>query len=203
MCSSDLLMEIHLGITTNGTVLDRHWDRLEKIEKLSLGFSTDAVSPDVYEKIRLKGNWSQVDANIRRFREMTRTRRNWAMVLSAVVQRRNLGRLAEMARYCVELDVVCYFSAMVGAHAVEENPFLNPALLQESPNWEEDLIAAVELCESAGTAAAAQTAATLRPVLAQLQRLAKNPGLVVLPAASVGPRRTRGQFFTDLKRQLE
>lgn len=169
------LHKIRLTITTNGTVLDRFWPKLEKIDKLSLCFSCDAVRPDLYAAIRVKGQWADVDRNMRRMRAAVRVRPQWSMNMAAVIQRRNLGHLRDIVAYCNALDITCLFSQMFGDHAMSENVFLNPRLLQACPGWQEDCEEAIALAAACPNDSARLTHNTLVSVFSRLKEAAEAP----------------------------
>lgn len=199
------LDRIHLSITTNGTLLDRFWPKLERIPRLSLVFSCDAVRADIYEAIRIKGKWTDVDRNMRRMRAFTRARPGWAMSMGAVVQRLNLGHMRDIVAYCNELDITCFFGQMSGNHAMNENIFLDPGLLDDCPRWRDDFEEAIALAAACSQETAKLTRATLASVYQRLQEAAEahahppgesaNGPLVQLGSLLPGPlpvsRRTR------------
>jgi MoaA/NifB/PqqE/SkfB family radical SAM enzyme len=180
------LDRIHLVITTNGTVLDHFWSKLERFDKLALAFSCDAVRADVYEAIRLKGYWRDVDRNMRRMRRYCHDRPGWGMTLGAVVQRRNLGHLRDIVAYVNDLDVTCMFSQMWGNHAMDENPFLNPGLVNECHHWRKDFDSAIDLAASCPNQTARLTHATLSDVYRRLQEAVESPPVRSQPLVQLG-----------------
>ena len=146
---------VRLQITTNGTVLHKHWEMLYRKKRLTFGISIDGIG-ETYERVRLGGRWNDVERNILRVRETrAKDRPEWAMATVANIYKSSLPDLPNFAKWHVRHDVQSYFYNFIATPGAEETFYRenfrdNPELLADMPEWREHFDAAIEVYEQAG-----------------------------------------------------
>jgi MoaA/NifB/PqqE/SkfB family radical SAM enzyme len=142
-----------MGFVTNASYLDdKMVEMLKKFRRIGMQVSIDGTTKDVFEKIRVRGNWEVVDRNIRRAvakaRELAPEGYEWNLDLAYVVMKSNLPNLANSVNYAAELDLPIAFNPVKGFHLLTENIFVYGNLLDEIPDWRAHMQAAFDALES-------------------------------------------------------
>src|SRR5579859_655353 len=97
---------ISMRFTTNGSVCtDAMASDIAKLKHTFMTISVDGSNAEVFEKIRVKGNFSRVVSNIRRFIGARNESGVPKIDLWCVVTRQNLHQLTELVRLAKELKV--------------------------------------------------------------------------------------------------
>ncbi|MGE3372365.1 MAG: radical SAM protein [Vicinamibacteria bacterium] len=145
-----------MGFVTNASMLDdEKIALLRKFRRMGMQISIDGTTKDVFERIRVRGRWETVDANIRRVvqaaRELSAEGYEWNIHLAYVVMRSNLHDLAHAVSYAADLDVPIFFNPVKGFHLFDENIFVYVRPLRSSGNWQRLLDAAFSTLEQRRT----------------------------------------------------
>lgn len=102
----ELNPDIHLYITTNGSVLNtRIKDLLKKLPNLKIIASIDSINPDTYKVIRKNGNLETVMANLDYFHKQGRLQ---AFAICPMIQ--NIYEIHDLLDWCIEKGIGCWFN---------------------------------------------------------------------------------------------
>ena len=129
-----------VGFVTNGSCLnDENIELLKKFRRVGMQISIDGTTKDVFETIRVRGKWEEVDGNIRRIvsllPQLAEQGYEWSVQLTYVVMKSNLLDLPHAVRYAAELGVPIRFNLVKGGHLFTENVFLYRELLESVHGW--------------------------------------------------------------------
>ncbi|MEX0812901.1 MAG: twitch domain-containing radical SAM protein [Chitinophagales bacterium] len=102
-------MRIH--ITTNGTFLTERVKKLLDGLRAGIIISTDSVSRETYNKIRINGQFDKVMQNIEYFREYAK-RKNTFISMAICPITHNWHELPEMLDFCLDKNISLYFNAV-------------------------------------------------------------------------------------------
>lgn len=97
-------LEIHLG--TNGTLITKRWKRLQSIEHLikKITVSVDAATPDVYERVRRGGKWTDVYAGME-FLKSKKQQFPFSLNARLIFQKENYKDSELFHHLCMQWDV--------------------------------------------------------------------------------------------------
>jgi len=142
-----------MGFVTNASYLnDRMVDTLKKFRRIGFQISIDGTTKEVFEKIRIRGNWDVVNQNIRRVvakaGELASEGYEWNVDLAFVVMKSNLANLAHSVNYAADLNVPISFNPVKGFHLLDENIFVYASLLKQIPDWRSCMQDAFDAVES-------------------------------------------------------
>lgn len=146
---------VRLSVFTNGTVMHKHWPALMKKEKLSLVISLDSIG-EGFQKIRLGGDWADVERNMLKAQEIkAKERPEWMLSTTANIQKAGVPYLGEYARWHVKNGIHSFFYDFISAPGVEDtyltdNFLHNPHLLDDMPDWADHFDDAISTFRSAG-----------------------------------------------------
>jgi hypothetical protein len=146
---------VRLSVFTNGTVLHKHWDLLRQKRLLNLSVSLDSYGAG-YEKIRLGGKWSEVEANLLKAMEIkSKDHPDWAIMTTANIQKAGVPYLADYARWHVKNGIRTFLYDFITAPGVEDtfhtdNILHNPQVLHDLPRWRDAFDEASEIFRSVG-----------------------------------------------------
>lgn len=149
---------VQLVITTNATVLHKHWDVLHRKRRMNFAISLDGIG-EAFERVRLGARWQDVERNVLRLLEARATDRpEWELCTASLIQRSTLENLPEFARWHARHGLGAVFSDFISAPGVEdtyhrENFLHNPELLGDLPQWREYFDEAISVFASAGQVA--------------------------------------------------
>ena len=105
LCSNTML-----HVTTNATVINSQWIAvLEKFRLVRLMVSVDATE-DLYEYIRFPAKWSNVTKNIK----LLQTHKNFNVILHAVVQNLNIGRIGKLIQWSTQQNLHLNLDLLTG-----------------------------------------------------------------------------------------
>lgn len=164
------LAHVPLKLTTNATLLHRHFDWLAAKERIFFNVSIDSVGAG-YEDIRRGGHWETVSANLREIRRRMRTDRpGWRLVTNALHTKTGLAHLADFARFHVDEDIHTGFNALRLTRGIEEMVYAEdlvrfPHLADDIPDGRAQLDAAIAIFAEGGFAAEAAALSGLRDTL--------------------------------------
>ena len=141
-----------MGFVTNASYLsDEMIDRIRKFKRMGMQISIDGTVKEVFEKVRVRGKWEEVDANIRRVvraaNELGKEGYEWNIHLAYVVMGSNLSNLAHSVEYAVDLGIPIDFNPVKGFHMFDENIFVYKESLASTGDWRGYLDAAFEALE--------------------------------------------------------
>lgn len=141
----DVESKAKLSFTTNGSLLHKFRDDIEKLPRLHLGVSVDAAREETYRKIRKGGGWAQLVENVEWIARLRRSRRPmWDTVRMAyVIMRSNYEEIPEFADWARRLEMPIMFAPVWGDFADNENIFKYPELM-EGMTPPEEIISGVE-----------------------------------------------------------
>lgn len=149
------LEAVQLDLYTNGAVLDRHMELLERKNRLSICVSLDGVGP-TYERIRKGGNWARVERNLLEFKEKAARRGGrWSLTTANLIMKTSLADLENLVDWHIAHDITPNFSDFSLAPGIEktfleENVFEFPHLLAEVPDWTRQFDASAQKLEEKG-----------------------------------------------------
>lgn len=146
---------VQLGITTNGTILHKHWNTIHQKRRLAVCISLDGIG-EAFESVRLRANWADVEKNILKLVEARNTDRpEWEISTASLIQKSTLKNLPDFARWHAKHNLETVFSDFISAPGVEdtfhrENFLHNPALLADIPEWRSYFDEAIDAFSKAG-----------------------------------------------------
>jgi sulfatase maturation enzyme AslB (radical SAM superfamily) len=107
-----------LHITTNATVINDQWiNVLKKFRLIRLMVSVDATD-ELYEYMRFPAKWSVVAENVK----LLQTYKNFNVVIHAVVQNLNVGRIGSLVDWAKQQQIHLYLAPLVVSnHLVNTN----------------------------------------------------------------------------------
>lgn len=133
-----------LTIASNGLLLERHTEILDRIDNLVLGFSVDGCG-DLYESIRVGGKWADLLRNMRLIADMRATRPGWHVYLEPVLMRRNIPHMRKLISLARAFGFEFRCTPIRGNY-LEENIFAFTHLL-EGTDWEKRYDEAIAMAE--------------------------------------------------------
>lgn len=131
---------VQLMVCTNGTVMHKHWATLRQKQKLSLRVSIDSIG-EGFEKIRLGGQWADVERNLLTAMETkSASHPQWQVGTTANIQKAGIPYLGAFARWHVKHGIRSFFFDFISAPGVEDvyltdNVLHNPHLVEDMPDW--------------------------------------------------------------------
>lgn len=141
-----------MGFITNASYLDAKMiDRIRKYKRMGMQISIDGTVKEVFEKVRVRGKWDVVDANIHRVvkaaNEMKAEGNQWDIHLSYVVMASNIGNVPHAVQYAIDLGVPIYFNPVKGFHLFDENIYVYKDALTSVGDWKQYLEDAYAILE--------------------------------------------------------
>lgn len=146
---------VRLAITTNATVLHKHWKTLHQKRRMDIVVSLDGIG-EAFESVRLRANWADVERNVMRLIEARNTDRpEWQISTASLIQKSTLRNLPDFARWHANNGLSTLFSDFISAPGVEdtfhrENFLHNPGLLDDIPDWRSYFNEAISIFAAAG-----------------------------------------------------
>ena len=134
---------------TNGALLDRHWDLLERFDNVFMVVSLHSLVDETYR--RIMGSKDPVERairNIDRFVATAPSKPNWRLSLTNIVMKSTLGEIQNLARFAIERNAAVSFVHMHGNY--EENIYLQPDLIEDRGALEAEIAGAIDLLTAAG-----------------------------------------------------
>ena len=165
------LADVQLVIYTNGTLIERHLDRLRKKRKLQLIVSLDAVG-SAYEYIRHRGKWDTVERGILKFKEAgARHGLNWSVLTANIVMKSSIPALGALVDWSIKHDITPSFMDFINAEGLElnfrqESVTTYPELLDEIPGWRDEFSGAIGKLKARGWVSAAGVLSNILETLA-------------------------------------
>ncbi|MGP8320951.1 MAG: radical SAM protein [Methanosarcinaceae archaeon] len=136
----------YITLNTNGQRFHLYEDILKRIQWLKLNFSVDAGSQEIYEKIRVGGNWSQLVQNIESaVRIADQKAGGWSINIQNLVMKTNIEQVHEMVDFWAGVALNQKIYPILGADNTTENIFIYNHLLDQVPSWREALTEALDL----------------------------------------------------------
>ncbi len=118
---------------------------------MGMQISIDGTTKEVYEKVRIRGNWDVTDANIRLLvktsNELEKLNYIWNIELAFVVLKTNLADMANSIKYAAELGIPIDFHPVKGFHLYDENIFVYKKPLLATGDWKQHLKDAYDVLE--------------------------------------------------------
>lgn len=134
-----------LTIASNGLLVERHAELLDRIDNLVLGFSVDGCG-ELYESIRVGGKWKDLLRNMRLIADMRTSHPGWHIYLEPVLMRRNIHHLRKLISLARAFGFEFRCTPIRGNY-LEENIFAFTHLL-EGTDWERRYDEAIVMAES-------------------------------------------------------
>ena len=128
-----------LTVITNGLLLNKFW--LEKLSEtnIELTFSIDSLKKDVYEKIRIGGNFEKLMCNLKLASKILKNKR---LLLNMVVMKCNYKEIEDMIKFAGEYGFSeIHLNPVDGDVCKEENFFdykIDENIIDEIKNKSED-----------------------------------------------------------------
>lgn len=114
-------------ITTNGILIDRYIDKIDKIDNLLLTLSIDGIE-ETYENIRINAKWDKLIQNLELIKTYKRLHPNWRINFNSIVMKSTLPFLTDLIDLAKHYEASIFFAPINGGHP-EEDIFLNPSIL--------------------------------------------------------------------------
>lgn len=149
---------VQLAITTNATVLHKHWNVLHQKKRLAVCVSLDGIG-EAFESVRLGAKWADVERNTLKLLEARATDRpEWEISTASLIQKSTLRNLPEFAQWHARHGLETVFSDFISAPGVEdtffrENFLHNSHLLDDVPEWRDYFDDAIQTFDAAGLVA--------------------------------------------------
>jgi molybdenum cofactor biosynthesis enzyme MoaA len=147
--SAEQAKHMSVEFYTNGALLDRHWDLIERFDNVFMVVSLHSLVNETYQ--RIMGSKDPVERalrNIDRFLATAKSKPNWRLSLTNIVMRSTLGEIKNLARFAIERNAAVSFVHMHGQY--EENIYLRPELIEDRRALRTEITEAIALLESAG-----------------------------------------------------
>lgn len=143
-----------MGFVTNASRLDDAMvETLKKFKRIDMVISIDGCEKVTFEKVRVRGKFEVVDANIRRMaaksRELAAQGYVWNLNLAYVVMKSNLHDVPNAVNYAVSLGLPIEFGPIKGFHLVDENIFVYRETLDAAGDWRGHMAKAKAALEAA------------------------------------------------------
>jgi len=201
-----------MGFVTNASFLnDEMLERIEKFKHMGMQISIDGTVKDIFEKIRVRGKWEEVDANIQRVVQRANQLREqgyeWNIHLAYVVMGSNLSNVAHAVRYAMNLGIPIDFNPVKGFHLFKENIFVYKEAIGAVGDWRVYIDEAIHTLESEGGNYEHYDRVMTR--LMDIKRFLEGPKILVRPSIvrivkSLVPNRENGkaQGFSQHERDV-
>ncbi|MFC5354308.1 radical SAM protein [Azospirillum himalayense] len=142
-----------LSLMTNGLVFDeRHMEFLPKFKRAAVCVSIDGTGP-VYERIRVKGEWRRLEANMKRLLILRDQYSRFGVSAAFTIQKQNVREIATFLRWCLELRLPSVFMAVFSA-PVPHRPDVFNHCERETEGWRDSLKDVIALSEALDAATA-------------------------------------------------
>ncbi|MGE4291033.1 MAG: radical SAM protein [Desulfovibrio sp.] len=181
---------IRLCANTNGTLLHRHYDLLEKFKNLYLEFSIEGFG-ESYERIRRGASWERMIRNLEWCVEQTQKKPGWTLSVNSLIMKTSLPHMAQVIELAKGKVSRMRFTPVMGDY-FDENIFQFPDLLA-GLDWR----AHFDEAEAAAATAFPEVVKQLRAARRQLERAlvrGKDSGEVYIGSP---------ELFTFMLRHLE
>ena len=113
--------------------------------------SIDGTVKDVFEKVRRRGKWEVVDANIHRIvkasNELRKEGFDWDIHLAYVVMASNISNVPHALQYAIDLGIGIDFNPVKGFHLFDENIFVYKGAFKSAGDCRKYLDEAFEILE--------------------------------------------------------
>ena len=109
--------DIKIGITTNGTILNKKVKDILERGIFEINFSIDSLDKNTYETIRKHSNFERVMENLYFFHKYCKEK-GTLFNLTACPVRYNWMDIADLVRFANELDVPIYFNTVIHPYDV-------------------------------------------------------------------------------------
>jgi sulfatase maturation enzyme AslB (radical SAM superfamily) len=116
-------------ITTNGLLVDKYIDKLDKIDNLLLTISIDGIG-QVYEKIRVNANWSHLLGNLMLLKRHKKLHPNWRLNIHSLVMNSTYPCLTDLIKLAEQVEATIFFAPINSGHP-QEDIFFNPFILKD------------------------------------------------------------------------
>jgi len=135
-------------LNTNGQLFHRHEGMLSKIRRLHINFSIDAGSQEIYESIRVGGDWGKLVQNVERAVDISnKANKEWSVNIQNLIMKSNIEYVNEMVKFWAYRIPSQKIYPILGADNVTENIFIYNHLLEQVPAWRESLNESIKLAE--------------------------------------------------------
>jgi len=130
-----------IRFATNGMLIHKNMDMLDKIRNLSILIGVDACE-ERYEEIRRGGIWARIKANLEMLAEVKRNHPTWYVDMHSVLMKTSLPDISRLAQIAHDLGFD-YRAHAIEGNFFDENIFAFPHLL-DGMDWEKELDASIE-----------------------------------------------------------
>jgi molybdenum cofactor biosynthesis enzyme MoaA len=134
---------VHIPVTTNCSLVDRHIDTLAKIERFRVAVSIDGYG-ETYEKIR-NFSWQHLTSNFKLLADLNRDREDWRLHINSIVMKSTHRDICKLIDFAHEHGATIFFSCISAGHP-EEDFWVHPQLI----DWKEyrrEILEAANLCK--------------------------------------------------------
>lgn len=135
-----------ITLNTNGQLFHLHEDMLKNIKWLHINFSIDAGSQEIYEKIRIGGDWTRVVQNVERAVDISHNvNKEWSVNIQNLIMKSNIEHLHEMVKFWADKAPSQKIYPILGIDNITENVFIYNHLLDLVPAWRDSISDALKL----------------------------------------------------------
>jgi radical SAM protein with 4Fe4S-binding SPASM domain len=133
---------------TNATILsDKMASKIERFKRVQIGVSMDAGTKDVYERVRIRSKFENVDKNVEQLVAIARSKPGSYISMSMSVMRDNIEDIANFFIYATAKGASAALSPVMAMPADQAiTCFSDPT--SELPRWKEALDAAVRIVDT-------------------------------------------------------
>ncbi len=134
---------------TNGALLDRHWELLEKFPNVFVVISLHSLDDKTYRRImKTTTPVKRVVENIDHFLDAGKDRHGWRVSVTNILMKSTVTEAYELAKFAVERDCELSFTYLHGD--MEENIYLYPFNMEDESKVLEELDRAISYLSSKG-----------------------------------------------------
>ncbi len=141
---------VALEFYTNGALLDRHWELLERFDNIFMVVSLHSLVDQTYRRImRSPDPVERVVRNIDRFVARAREKPGWRLSLTNIVMKSTVGEIDALAEFAVARGAAVNFVHMHGDY--DENIYDKPELIEDRDGLYREIDRAIARLVAAGT----------------------------------------------------
>ena len=136
LTSDEDFKNINLRITTNGSLLNRYFEKLSFFNFINIELSMEAYGTEL-EKLRIGAKWEKLTSNIIAFKNFAReNKKNWKIHIPVATMATTLKKnnLFNLTKWCLENDVEIKYYKVHGITEDDienEDYFQNPKIIDQ------------------------------------------------------------------------
>jgi MoaA/NifB/PqqE/SkfB family radical SAM enzyme len=108
-----------LFLTTNGSLIDKNLDKLDKLHNLYLTVSVDGFK-EHYNQIRVNGDWIKLIENLDLIKEMRKHHPEWRVNFNSIIMKTSYTDIVSLIYMAQEYNATIFFSRIAGGNPEED-----------------------------------------------------------------------------------